>query len=456
MKACELRQKRAKIYDEARELGERAKRENRDFTGDERLSLDQWLAQMDVYARDISQLERLESHGRETEETWRNNVRRISEPLPHEIPGKNNDYRLSRAIMGAADGKLDGVEKECSDEIASRIGKKPVGPLGFFMPSRLRMNWETHPNFRVGGRRLVPHQVERRIDDTTAGAGAVLTRWDTTWIEFLRARMVLNQLGVRVLNDMHGNFQMPAQTGIGTVSWVAESAAVNTTGQTIGQVLFQPKTVGAFTDMSRRFLEQLSIDPELFVREDLAAILARGIETAVYNGTGAPQPTGIMQASSITNIIPLGTNGGLPTFQAACQLEEALGKGNADMGNLAYVTTPSGKGTMKQTAIQGIGQSSTFPLMLWEKGVDEINGYPAYSTNLLPSNLTKGSGSNLSSWIFANWMDAVLAFWSGMDVLVDPYTGGPAGTIRVVVLQDVDFEFRHAASFAYCNDMVTQ
>ena len=40
-------------------------------------------------------------------------------------------------------------------------------------------------------------------------------------------------------------------------------------------------------------------------------------------------------------------------------------------------------------------------------------------------------------------MEAILAFWSGMDVLVDPYTGGPAGTIRIVVLQDCDFEFRH-------------
>lgn len=455
MKACELRQKRAKIYDQARDLGERAATEKRDFTGDERTSMDQWLAEMDILAADISRIERLESHAKETETQWRNNVKRISEPLPHEIAGEKHEYKISRAIMGAADGKLDGLEREVSDEISLRIGKKPVGPLGFFMPSRMRMKWETHPNFRVGGQRLVPHQVERRIDDTTAGAGAVLTRWDTTWIEFLRARMVLNQLGVRVMTDMHGNFQMPAQTGIGTVSWVAESSSVSSTGQTIGQVLFQPKTVGAYTDMSRRFLEQLSIDPELFVREDLAAILSRGIESAVYNGTGAPQPTGILQNSAITNIVALGTNGGYPTWQAACQLEELLGKGNADMGNLAYVTTPAGKGTMKQTPIQGISQTSYYPLFLWDKDSNEVNGYPHYSTNLLPSNLTKGSGSNLSAWIFANWSDAVLAFWSGMDVLVDPYTGGPAGTIRIVVLQDCDFEIRHAASFAYANDMTT-
>ena len=74
----------------------------------------------------------------------------------------------------------------------------------------------------------------------------------------------------------------------------------------------------------------------------------------------------------------------------------------------------------------------------------------------MPSNLTKGSRiATCRAVIFANWMDAMLAFWSGMDVLVDPYTGGPAGTLRIVVLQDCDFEIRHAASFAYGNDMIT-
>jgi HK97 family phage major capsid protein len=455
VKTSELRDQRAKHYDEAREIGERANTEKREFTADERTRMDEILKLMDTMAQDISRLERLEAHSRDASEAeWKASLKRISEPLPHEDPESKHKYSLCRAILRSADGQLDGLEGECHQEISKRIGKKSAGPLGFFMPTNLRMRTDLHPNYRVGGRPVkAMGRVEQRIDDTTAGAGAVLTRWDTTWIEFLRSKMVLNQLGPRVFTDMHGNFQMPLQTGIGTVSWVAESTAVSTTAQTIGQVLFTPKTVGAFTDMSRRFLEQLSIDPELFVREDLSAILARGIESAAYNGTGAPQPTGIMQLAGITAISE-GTNGGPPTWIITCQLEEALGKANALQGNLANVCTPQALATFKQTAKQGTGQTSYYPRML----IDEdrlLNNYQILPTNLLPSNLTKGTGTNLSSLIFGNWSEAMLAFWSGMDVLVDPYTGGAAGTLRIVVLQDVDFEVRHVPSFVILNDMVT-
>ena len=191
------------------------------------------------------------------------------------------------------------------------------------------------------------------------------------------------------------------------------------------------------------------------MRDDLAQILARAIESAVYNGTGSPQPTGILQNGAITNIVSLGTNGGSPTWSAICQLEELLSKGNVDTGNLATVMTPAARGTLKQTPKQGLSQTSNYPLMLWERGEQTVNDYDAYATNLLPSNLTKGSGSSLSSLIHANWLDAVLAFWSGIDTLVDPYTGGPAGTLRIVVLQDCDFQIRHPASFAIINDMIT-
>jgi HK97 family phage major capsid protein len=448
-KACELRAEHAKLMDEQRELASKVEAEKRPFTEDERRRSDEVFKAAKGLAETISSIERFEANERMTAK----DVERNAAPLPHEIEEARGKHRYSvfRAIECLHGKKpLDGLEGETSEEIAKRTGKKP---LGFFMPTNLRMRTDIHRNFRVGGRRLAP-QIERRIDDTTAGAGAVLTRWDTTWIEYLRARMVLEQLGATFFTEMHGNFALPRQSGIGSVSWVAESSAVGSTGQTIDQVLFTPKTVGAYTDVSRRFMEQLSIDPETFVRQDLMAILARGIESAVYAGTGSPQPTGILSNAGITNVIALGTNGGSFTYQTAVQLEEALGKANADMGNLGYVTTAAGRATMKMTPKQGIGQTTYVPQMLWGEG-GTLNEYDAYSTNLVPSDLTKGTGTNLSTVIFANWAEAMIAFWSGVDVLVDPYTGGPAGTIRTVVLQDCDIEFRHFASFAYVNDMIT-
>lgn len=453
MKACELRAEHAKLIDEQRELAEKVGAEKRAFTADEQKRSDEIFAKTTELAKSISSIERFEA-GRDVTER---DARRISDPLPHEVAGNKHQYKLSRAISLLANKRaLDGLEGEVSQEIAKRIGKSPQG---FFMPQRMRMSFTEDPSrdWHTGRpyRGIHAQKVEQRIDDTTAGTGAVLTRWDTTWIEYLRSMMVLNQLGPKTLTDMHGNFALPRQSGIGTVSWVAESSSVSTTAQTIDQVLFTPRTAGAYTDMSRRFLEQLSIDAEQFVREDLAAILARGIESAVYNGTGSPQPQGILGLSGVGNV-PLGTNGAAPTWTSIVQLEETLLKANVPMNaNIGLVMTPQAKATLKLTPKQMSGQTSYVPVALWEDG-DKVNSYPAYATNLMPSNLTKSSGSNLSSVIMGNWSEAILAYWSGLDVLVDPYTGGPAGTVRIVVLQDLDFETRHPASFVTINDMITQ
>ena len=42
-----------------------------------------------------------------------------------------------------------------------------------------------------------------------------------------------------------------------------------------------------------------------------------------------------------------------------------------------------------------------------------------------------------------------------VDVLVDPYTGGTSGAVRVIMIQDADVKFRHAESFRKCVDIST-
>ena len=84
-----------------------------------------------------------------------------------------------------------------------------------------------------------------------------------------------------------------------------------------------------------------------------------------------------------------------------------------------------------------------------------MNGYRVGMSNQIPANLAKGNKINLSPLIFGNWDSLVEAFWSGVDVLVDPYTGGTSGTVRVVLLQDCDIAVRYAASFAVVPDVQT-
>ena len=76
-------------------------------------------------------------------------------------------------------------------------------------------------------------------------------------------------------------------------------------------------------------------------------------------------------------------------------------------------------------------------------------------TNQLPNNLTKGTGTALSPVVAGIFNQLILAYWSGIDILVDPYTGSSAGTVRIVALHDLDIQVRHNQAFSVIVDMIT-
>ena len=267
---------------------------------------------------------------------------------------------------------------------------------------------------------------EKRALDSVQGGGSVPTILDKDWIELLRNRMVVAKAGMREVHDVVGKFAIPRQNAAATAYWVAESGAPTGTNQTLDQVLFTPHTIGAFTDISRRFFELAILDSgEEFVKEDLTAILARGMDLAALNGSGgSAQPLGILQntAITVTRTLALGTTGGAPTWAALVNLFTFVARGNAaDLGEFSYIGNADVEGTLATTAKIG----STFPIYLLEDG--KVYSRPFLSTQQLPNNLSKGGTGNLSPIIGGIWNQLVAAFWSGVDILVDPYTGSSPG-----------------------------
>ena len=124
----------------------------------------------------------------------------------------------------------------------------------------------------------------------------------------------------------------------------------------------------------------------------LTAIIARGVDLAVLNGSGgAYQPLGILQNSAITgsNTVALGTNGPAPTWAALVEMNTVVGRGNAlDLGEAVDVGNADVEGTLATTAKIG----STFPVFLLEDGKVNSKRYP--STQQLPNNVAEGEGSN--------------------------------------------------------------
>lgn len=290
------------------------------------------------------------------------------------------------------------------------------------------------------------------VGTPTAGGNLVATELRSdSFIDVLRNAMALEQLGITTLTDLSGNLAIPRQTGGATGYWVAESGATTESQQAFDQVALTPKTVGAFTDISRQLLLQSSLSIEALVRGDLAKIIALELDRAGLNGSGtANQPRGVLNTSGIGSVVG-GTNGLAPTYDHMVDLETAVANANAAMGNMGYLTNTKVRGKLKKT--QRFAGTNGDPV--WERG-NEINGYKTAVSNQVPSNLTKGTSNSVCSAIaFGNWADLMMGMWGGLDVLVNPYINSGTGTVRIEVFQSADIAVRHPESFAAMVDALT-
>ena len=187
------------------------------------------------------------------------------------------------------------------------------------------------------------------------------------------------------------------------------------------------------------------------VNQDLATVLGLAVQQAAINGSGtANQPSGLL--TLITPSVIGGANGLAPTWQNMIDLETAVAVGNAAIGTLGYLTNVKVRGKLKST--QKFTGTNGMPV--WDAGNQPINGYAVGVTNAVPSNLVKGtSGATASAILFGNFADLMIGMWGSLDIMVDPYTGSTAGTVRVVALQDVDVAVRNIESFATMVDALT-
>lgn len=301
---------------------------------------------------------------------------------------------------------------------------------------------------------MLPYDVLRASDlvkgTPAKGGNLVATELlSGSFIDMLRNAMVIDSMGAVTLTGLVGDIAIPKQTGAATAYWVAEDGAPTQSGQTIGQVLMSPKTVGAFTDISRKLLLQSSIDVEGMVQKDLATVLGLAIQQAGLVHA-ADRPKGILGGHVASPTVVGGTNGAAPAWEHIVAMETAVSVANADVGTLAYLTNAKVRGKLKTTS-KVTGQNG----FIWENGDTPLNGYRCAVTNALPSNLTKGTASNCSAAIFGNWADLVIGMWGSLDLTVDTTTLGTSGAVRVIALQDVDIAVRNAESFATFADILT-
>ena len=285
---------------------------------------------------------------------------------------------------------------------------------------------------------LISNEVlQRDLTVGTASAAGDLVFTDArpgSFIELLRNRLALNTLGVTMLSGLNGPVAIPSQSGAGTAYWVAEKGTLTESNPTVNQVNMTPKTLGAYTEFSRRLLLQSSIDVETMVRNELATVIALEIDRAALYGLGnTNQPQGL---KLITGINTEDFAAAAPTYAELVSMESKINADNADIGAMSYVTNSTIYGGFKTTE----KASSTAQFVLEPGGT--VNGYGVVRSNQVAT----------GDVFFGVWNQMLMGMWGALDLQVNPYALDTSGGVRVTALQDVDVAVRHPEAFTRGNN----
>ena len=338
-------------------------------------------------------------------------------------------YSIAKSIRASLsnDWSSAGFEREVSKEIEKQSGRTA---RGFYVPGDV---------------------FKRDLTQGTATAGGHVTpdvhRGDL-FIDALRGQSVVQQAGATIFRGLKGDIKIPRLTTKGTVGFVAENSAVSETNQAFDQVTMTERTLGGFVDLSRVLINNADPSIETIVRNDMTQQIGLKIDEVAFEGGASNEPTGITQTSGIGDVA-IGTNGGAITYDATIDMIKEVAQDNALAGSLAYAFTPEVVYQMRKTP----KVSSTDSVMIMDNA-DQLNGYRVFQSSQLPKDLTKGSlSSTAHAGIFGNFADLLVGYYSGLDVLVDPYTGSSAGTVRLNFFTGMDVAVRHAESFCAILDI---
>lgn len=348
-------------------------------------------------------------------------------------------YDLHAAIKSQTrNGVLEGIEGEFHQELSKEARKMNLEHRGVLVPTaksaekRDASQTVTQDSGNFGGKLV--------FDDF----GGV--------IEELTPNPVLRQMGARYFGGLSGDLVFVTDDGGIAATWEGETDTTPSSKGAYGQKRMNPKRLSATVGISLQNLMQSSIDLQRHTAERIRVKNELAIDTAGINGSGTGNvPMGILNAADV-NSVSAGTNGGVPIWLHVVSLLTKIGESDAvfNADNLKYLINWSTQGKLQTTAHAA---NNAGYLMGSES---KLNGRMTGVSSLVPNNLTKGSGTNLSAGICGDFSQQYIASWGFYDMVVDEITRKKEGVIEITTNQFLDILLAQPKAFARIKDWVTE
>lgn len=317
-------------------------------------------------------------------------------------------YSVAKAITESLNGKLSGVEREQHDELAK--GRETRGVM---IPTSMLL--ETR---------------DQTVGTPSAGGYTVATNLGGL-IDRLRPKLAVQGMGATVLSGLTGFLDLPRLTSGPTAYWVAEDGSTTESASTFDKVSMAPKTVSGEMQLSRRLMLQNAVALESVLRADLGFVLAQALDKAAIAGTGASnQPEGILTAIAEDATTETAIGDIAADLIAALEIDDVDGTG-------AFLTNAT---VMK--AVRKIKETGTGRVI---PASEIFHGKPVTVSNQVPAVATE------NPIVYGAWSNLVIGYWSGVDILLNPYHADVAskGGVKLHAFLDADVAIRHDEAFAW-------
>ena len=335
-----------------------------------------------------------------------------------EVERVNGSFSLSRAVEAVSNGRqLEGAEAEWATEAMREMRSQGL---------------------QSAGQIAIPSIALRTADDFQAtsgqaGAGFVPTVVPAA-IEALRAPTVLEGLGTTVIRNATGNLQFPRVSTKASGTGETEVSQDAASGLNMDQVSLNPQRVAANTTYSKQLILQGGSEIDFLIANELAAAMNAYIDDYAFD---------LISASTTVNQSSV-ADAALTAIIVNKMETDALAQG-ANLAGASYVMSPGAYGLSKALA-----QVSSVNA-LWENG--RFNMYNAVATPYLVNGfLEDGTTPAAGSMVFGNFAQgAILAYFGGIDLLVDPYSAAGTAQIKLHVNRFFDFDLRQPGALSLAN-----
>lgn len=353
-------------------------------------------------------------------------------PMHKKTPEQRLEERVSVSSMlsvKARSGNLEGAEREYQQELqrAARNEGLPVNPQSVLID---------------------PMFAKRSLSVATAiEGGNLVTNTDLPYVDGYKPNVVLQELGVDIMDNLYGTASMPIGDFDATAAFATETGSATEIKPTTRKATLTPRRIAAKMQPTYLTLASTGYDAEARLLERLDFAADKVINQVAIAGGGSNQPTGVLGNGDIVDLDSLiaGADGGVLDRSMIVKLLNAPAENDANFDGGAFVCTPQVRAQLMNTKTDtGSG------LFVWDNNSPNmLMGYKALATTLAPSDGSKGaSGNTLHSIVFGYWSQLKVARWSIRELLIDPYTQSDAGQVKFSLIQFADVAVANPKAFA--------